>query len=129
MLDFKFCIDTGDAKDFCFRQSAYGVLEAKITTEHTIQLKNNNWIRDCTKPWSDLLLLAAKLHQESCVQIDKFVWRLCISYYPLNSVTRSFEFPIPRCSDSIEDLGDCSFLLTLVPVAIKWKCVHAIKKS
>ena len=69
-------------------------------------LEHNNWIRDCTGPWGALLLLAAKPHQESCTNIDEFVWRLCVSYRALNGVTRSFEFPIPRCSDSIEDLGD-----------------------
>ena len=69
-------------------------------------LENNNWIRDRAKLWGALLLLAAKLHQESCTDIDKFVWRLYVSYKPLNSVTRSFEFTIPRCSDSIKDLGN-----------------------
>ena len=33
------------------------------------------------------------------------MWRLCVSYHSLNSVTRSFEFKIPRCFDSIEDRG------------------------
>ena len=56
--------------------------------------------------WSALLLLAAKPYQESCIDINKFILRLCITYCPLTSVTRTFEFLIPRCSDSIEDLGD-----------------------
>ena len=44
------------------------------------------------------------MYQEYCVHIDKFVWRLCVSYRQLNSVTRSFEFPISCCSDSIKFL-------------------------
>ena len=74
-------------------------------TEHITQLRIIHQIRDCTGPWGTLLLLAAELHQEYCFHIDKFVWRLCVSYHQLNSVTRSFEFPIPRCSDSIKYLG------------------------
>ena len=75
-------------------------------TEHISQLEKNNWIRDCAELWGAPLLLAAKLHKESCVDINKFVWILFVSYIPLNGVTRTFEFPIPRYSDSIEDLGD-----------------------
>ena len=69
-------------------------------------LEDNKWIRDCIGPWGTLLLLAAKPHQESCTNIDQFVWRLCVSYRALNGVTRSFEFLSPRFSFSIEDLGD-----------------------
>ena len=61
-------------------------------TAQISQLENNGWIRDCAGPWGDLY-------------INKFVQKLCVSYWSLNGVTRSFEFLIPRCSDSIEDLG------------------------
>ena len=37
-----------------------------------------------------------------------FFGRLCISYRPLNGVTKSFEFPIPRYADSIENFSDFS---------------------
>ena len=52
--------------------------------------------------------MAPKPHQEGCTDINDFVWRLCVSYRPLNGVTKSFEYPIPRCSGSIEDFGDFS---------------------
>ena len=106
MIDFEFYIDTGDAKAVCCRQPTYGIHKGKIMTEHISQLENNKWIRDCVGPLGALLFLAAKPHPESCVDIDKCVWRLCVCNRPLNSGARSFEFPIPRCSDSIEDLGD-----------------------
>ena len=99
-------IDIGDTKAIFCRQSNNGVREAKFISRHISQLENNNWIREYARPWGVLLLLAAKPHQEFCTNIDKFVWRLCVSYIPLNSVTHSFKFPIPRCSHSIEDLGD-----------------------
>ena len=47
-----------------------------------------------------------KLHQEECTDINDCVWRLCVSYRPLNGVTKRFEYPIPRCFDSIEHFGD-----------------------
>ena len=37
-----------------------------------------------------------------------------MSYRPLNKITLGFEFPIPRCADSIEDLGDsCGPIFTI----------------
>ena len=75
-------------------------------TAQISQLENNGWIRDCVGPWGDLLLLVDKPHEESCNNINKFVQKLCVSYWSLNGVTRSFEFLIPRCSDSIEDFED-----------------------
>ena len=106
MIDLAFCIDTRNIKAVCCHQPIYGIYEEKITTEHISQIKNNHWLHDCAGHWGFILLLAAKPHQEPCVDIDKFVWWLFISYRPLNSVTWSFEFPIPCSSDSIEDLGD-----------------------
>eukprot|EP00978_Attheya_sp_CCMP212_P015878 scaffold41044_cov68-Attheya_sp.AAC.3 len=38
--------------------------------------------------------------------IEAFVCWLCVSYRKLNTVTLPFEYPIPRCDDAIEDLGD-----------------------
>ena len=67
MLEFKFCVATGDTKTICCRQPNDGIHEAKIMSRHT--LENNNWIRDCAGPWGILLLLTAKPHQESCTNI------------------------------------------------------------
>ena len=39
MLDFKLCIDTGDAKAVCCRQSVYGIHEGKFMTDHIFQLE------------------------------------------------------------------------------------------
>ncbi len=35
--------------------------------------------------------------------IDKFVWRFCVNYIPLNSVTRIIAYPIPRCDSAINE--------------------------
>ena len=63
-----------------------------------------------------MILLAPKPHQEGINNIKDFVWRLCVSYRGLNSVTKPFIFPIPRCAESIEDFGDSNgpmFFITL----------------
>ena len=106
MLDFEFCINTGNVKEIYCRQPEYSVYEAKIIWKQIADLENNKWTRDCNGSWGALLLFAVKPHQESCTNTDKFVWRLCVSYRFLNGVTIPFEFPIPRWYDSIEDLGD-----------------------
>ena len=106
MLDFEFCIDTGNSPPVCCRQPVYGFHESKIMNKLIDALENSGLIRDCEGALGSLLLLAAKPHQESCDDINSFIWRLCVSYRALNSITLPFQFPIPRCADSIEDLGD-----------------------
>ena len=90
----------------CCRQPSYGIHERKTMDKHIYILETNDWICDCEGPWGSLILQALKPHQEGCTDINDFLWRLCVSYRPLNSVTRSFEFPIPRYAGSIEDFGD-----------------------
>ena len=44
------------------------------------------------------------------------MWRLCVSYQSLNTMSKSFMLPIPRCAESIEDFGDSNgpmFSITL----------------
>ena len=52
------------------------------------------------------IILAPKPHQEHIIDVDELIWRLCVSYRGLNRVTNPFEYPIGRCDDSIEDVGD-----------------------
>ena len=108
MFDFELCIDTGDSKPVCCRYPSYGIHERKIMDKYIQILEANDWICDCEGPWGSLILLALKPYQEACTNIIDFLWRLCISYCPLNSVSRSFEFPTPRYAGSIEDFGDFS---------------------
>ena len=108
MFDLKFCLDTGDSKSVCCRQPSYGIHERKIMNTHIQILEDNDWICDYEGSWGSLLLLAPIPHQEGCTDINDFVWSLCVSYHPFNGVTKSFEYHIPRCSNSIEDFGDFS---------------------
>jgi hypothetical protein len=61
------------------------------------------------KRWLFKALLTPKPHQEHVRDIDKFAWRFCVDYIPLNSVTRIIAYPIPRCDSAInEDFGQGS---------------------
>ena len=75
-------------------------------TVHIKVLEDNDWICDCVGPWGSLLILTVKPHQEEHKENNDFICSLCVNCRPLNSVTRSFEFPIPRCINSREDFGD-----------------------
>jgi hypothetical protein len=50
--------------------------------------------------WLFTALLAAKPHQEHVCCIDDFVWRFCVNYIPLHSVTHLIAYPIPRCNSA-----------------------------
>ena len=47
------------------------------------------------------VLLAPKPQQEHVIDINDFVWRLCVNYIPLNSVTHIIAYPIPRCDYAV----------------------------
>jgi hypothetical protein len=53
--------------------------------------------------WFFKTLLAPKPHQEHVRNIDKFVWRFCVNYIPLNSVTRIIAYPISHCDLAINE--------------------------
>ena len=106
MFPFEFYLYTGDSLPVCYCQSVNSIHERKIMNMHIKVLEDDNWICDCVGPWGSLMLLVSKPHQEGCKDSKEFIWRLCDSYHPLNSVTRNFKLPIPRCTHSIKDFGD-----------------------
>ena len=106
MLDFEFYIDTANSPPVCCKQPVYGFHESKIMNKLIDDLENSGIIWDCEGAWGSLILLAVKPHQESCDDINYFIWILFVSYRALNSITFPFQFPIPHCADSIENLGD-----------------------
>jgi hypothetical protein len=106
VLGFEFAIDTGGSQPVCCRKPTYGPHESRIILQQQQALLANGWIRECYGPWGSLVVLAPKPHQEDIEDINDFVWRFCVSYRKLNSVTLAFEYPIPRCEDAIENFGD-----------------------
>ena len=76
--------------------------ESKIIMEHVKTLLENDWIEKCECPWGSSIVLADKPYQEHVKNIDNFIWRMCVSYRKFNTITKPFEFPIPRCDNAIE---------------------------
>ena len=101
ILGYEFAIDTGDSKPVCCRKPNYGPYESEIIMKSIMSLLKNDWIEECFGPWGSSIVLAAKPHQEHVIDIKDFVWRMCVSYRKLNSVTKPFQYPIPRCDDAI----------------------------
>ena len=68
-------------------------------------LKMSGLIEECQGAWGNLIVLAPKPHQEHVENIVDFIWRMCVSYRRLNSVTKPFSYLIPRCDGAIDTLG------------------------
>ena len=95
-------IDTGNAQPIACKKAVFGPREAPIIEaaiaklvelDHVYQIQDGEWL---AKP-----LLAPKPHQENVTDIKDFVWRFCVNYIPLNSVTRIVAMPIPRCDEAV----------------------------
>lgn len=63
-------------------------------------------------PWSSRVVLAQKPDQQH-KHWTEYIWRLCVSYRPLNAITRPFTFPAPRCDNAILELGPTSVYITM----------------
>ena len=105
IIGYEFGIDTSGAKPVCCRKPSYGPYESKIIMSQIEDLLGNKWIEECGGPWGSMIVLAQKPHQEHINNIEDFIWRMCVSYRKLNSVTKPFQFPIPRCDDAIMIMG------------------------
>ena len=84
--------------------------------KHIRELLSNKWVQKCGGPWGSLVVLAAEPKQEDVTDIKDFLWQMCVSYWGLNRITEPFTFPITRCDDSINQLGEGSmaiFFITL----------------
>ena len=116
ILGYEFAIDTGDAKPVCCKKPNYGPYESEIIMTQIRALLGNDWIELCFGPWGSAIVLAAKPHQEHIENIEDFIWRMCVSYRKLNSVTKPFQYPIPRCDDAISIMvvgANCVWIITV----------------
>ena len=105
IIGYEFGIDTGDAKPVCCAKPQYGYHESAIIMEQVLALLKNSWIEECEGPWGSMVVLAPKPHEEHIKDIADFIWRMCVSYRKLNSITKPYEAPIPRCDDLVTNLG------------------------
>ena len=127
LLEYKFSIDTCTSKPVFYRKPQYGPYESKIIMSQIEVLLQNKCIEECGGPWGRIIILAAKTRHEHITNIDYFKWRMCVSYWNLNEITKPFEFPIPLCNNTISSVGAGSVTIlssALAPtrVTIKFKC-------
>ena len=116
ILEYEFGIDTGASQPVAARVKQYGPHESKIMMEQVEGLLANDWIEETKGAWGSIIVLAPKPHQEHIEDIDEFVWRMCVSYRKLNSVTKPFAYPIPRCDDAIGSLNLGSGTIFIITV-------------
>ena len=74
-------------------------------------LEDKKWIQDRKGIWRSMILLAPQPRQEGVTSTNEFVWRFCVSYRTLNTVTKLFVFPIPRYAGSIEEFGNSNEMI------------------
>lgn len=108
----QFHIDTGSSEPICCRLKEYGAHESRIITKLCDSLQENGLIEDDDGPWGSRVVLAQKPDQ-SHKHWSEYEWRLCISYRPLNAITRPFTFPIPRCDYATFELGNMKVFISM----------------
>jgi hypothetical protein len=74
-------------------------------------LEGQGVIEDDSGPYGATIVLAAKLNQGH-LHWTEYTFRLCVSFRLLNAVTRPMQFPIPRCNDEAEKMGNCEVAIT-----------------
>ena len=100
--NYECVIDTGTAHPIAVKKILYGEQETVIMQRCILALAKFVHIRQITDGrWLFKALLTAKPHQEHVCNIEDFVWRFCVNYIPLNSVTRIIAYPIPRCDSAV----------------------------
>ena len=109
---FMASIDTGNHKPISCTPPRYGPHEARVMTKLVEALEANGLIEDDDGPWGALIVLAGKPHQEH-KHWTEYVWRLCVSYRKLNTVTRPFVFLSQRCDDAVEEIGGAKYIIIM----------------
>jgi hypothetical protein len=88
VCNYKCVIDTGDAHPISVKKIMYGPNKLPIMRKAVAALEKVGLIRQITNGhWLFKAVLAPKPHQEHVRHIQDFVWRFCVNYVPLNSVT------------------------------------------
>jgi hypothetical protein len=81
-------------------------------TQLLSELETKKIIEDDDGPYGAMILLAAKPNQEH-VHWSEYVFSLCVSYRLLNAITRPFAYPIRRCDNAAQKMGNCEYAITL----------------
>ena len=89
-------------------------------------LLDNDWIVECGGSWSSQILLATKPHREHIDDINRLIWRMCVSYHVLNKVTKIYEYTIPRCDIAVAMFQMGSSKMQIITVDAK-QGYHQVK--
>ena len=101
---YKCVINTGHSRPIAVKKILFGKRETVIMRKCIAALEKVGHIRQITDSgWLFKALLATKPHQEHVCCIDDFVWRFCVNYIPLNSVTCLIAYPISRCNLAVHN--------------------------
>ena len=106
--NYECVINTGNARPIAVKKILYGENETPIMRKCIAKLNEVGHIQQIRDgAWLFKALLAPKPHQEHIRDIEDFVWRFCVNYIPLNSVTRVIAYPIPRCDTAVHSEFGC----------------------
>ncbi len=97
--NYKCVINTGTAQPILVKKILYGECKSIIMYKCIAALAKVGHIVQTTEgEWMFKALLAPKPHQEHTRVIDEFVWRYCVNFILLNSITKLIAYPIPLCN-------------------------------
>ena len=129
ILGFQFVVDTGTATPVCCKLPRYGMHEGPVIRKICDGLKHNGIIEEDRGPWGAMIVLAAKPNQNE-VHWNDYVWRMCVSYRKLNSITRPYKFPIRRYDDAILSIGQANYFIKMDLDSGYWQIpVHKNSKA
>ena len=112
IIGCKFHVDTGDVAPISCSTPRHGPHESRAIDILVKNLEDGGIIEDDDGPWGAMTVLATKPNQEH-VHWSEHVFRFCVSCRNLNSKTRPFTFPTPRCDDAILEIGNAKFFITM----------------
>jgi hypothetical protein len=117
---FEFHVDTGTVKSITCKTPIYGAHEERVIRELVKKLQEKGLIEDDDGPWGSPIVVASKPNQGH-IHWTQYVFRLCVSYRSLNAITRPFRFPVTRCDDAIEQIGEAKYIITMDLDAGYWQ--------
>ena len=112
IIGCKFHVDAGNISPISCSTPRHGPHESRAIDILVKRLEDRGIIEDDDGPWGAVAVLATKPNQEH-VHWSEHVFRFCVSCRNLNSKTRPFTFPAPRCDDAILEIGDANFFITM----------------
>jgi hypothetical protein len=108
-----FNIDTGAHKPVCCKPPWYRPHESVVMRKLLdVVLETQGVIEDDTGPYGAMIVLAAKPNPGH-LHWTEYMFRLCVSFWLRNAVTRPMQYPSPQCDDEAEKMGNCEVTITV----------------